>query len=137
MTFKYSFISKTLQIKQCDFASVKGILHQKNFYCLNLIFWKIMGCGIADYQGPRGTAPNDKSLKSFISGAAPRNPLALPLETPAPPLETPWRCASKPQVHRASKPLGTNFETKIFKFRWFLGPSDQNELYHTPLLSKI
>ena len=88
-------------------------------------------------MGPRGTAPNDKSLKSFISGAAPRNPLALPLETPAPPLETPWRRASKPQVRRASKPLGTKFETKIFKFRWFLGPSDQNELYHTPLLSKI
>ena len=118
-------------------------------------------------MGPRGTAPNDKSLKSFISGAAPRNPMAprletpwrraskplrraskphgaaprnpivLSLETPAPPLETPWCCASKPQVRRASKPLGTNFETKIFKFRWFLGPSDQNELYHTPLLSKI
>ena len=135
-------------------------------------------------MGPRGTAPNDKSLKSFISGAAPRNPMAPPLETPAPPLETPWRRASKPQVRRASKPLGTKglatyrkakitftfhfsmltlsnaflnknnrkiksesgvsfamasqpFETKIFKFRWFLGPSDQNELYHTPLLSKI
>merc|ERR1711952_558896 len=84
----------------------------------------------SDYQGPRGTAPNDKSLKSFISGAAPRNHMA-------PPLETPWRRASKPQVRRASKPLGTKFETKIFKFRWFLGPSDQNELYHTPLLSKI
>ena len=81
-------------------------------------------------MGPRGTAPNDKSLKSFISGAAPRNPMA-------PRLETPWRRASKPQVRRASKPLGTNFETKIFKFRWFLGPSDQNELYHIPLLSKI
>merc|ERR1712117_409812 len=62
-------------------------------------------------------------------GAAPRNPMAPRLETPAPRLETPWR--------RASKPLGTKFETKIFKFRWFLGPSDQNELYHTPLLSKI
>ena len=70
-------------------------------------------------------------------GAVPQNPLAPCLETPAPPLETPWRRASKPQVRRASKPLGTNFETKIFKFRWFLGPSDQNELYHTPLLSKI
>ena len=91
----------------------------------------------SDYQGPRGTAPNDKSLKCFIIGAAPRNPMAPPLETPAPPLETPWRRASKPQVRRASKPLGTKFETKIFKFRWFLGPSDQNELYHTPLLSKI
>ena len=32
---------------------------------------------------------------------------------------------------------GTNFETKIVKFRWFLGPSDQNKLYDTPLLSKI
>ena len=32
---------------------------------------------------------------------------------------------------------GTNFETNIFKFRWFLGPSDQSELYHPPLLSKI
>jgi len=70
-------------------------------------------------------------------GAAPPNPIALCLETPAPPLQTPSRCASKPQVRRASKPLGTKFETKIFKFRWFLGPSDQNELYHTPLLSKI
>ena len=40
-------------------------------------------------------------------------------------------------MRRASKPLGANFETKIFKFQWFLGPSDQNELYHTPLLSKI
>ena len=113
---------------------VKGILHQKILYRLNLIFWIVMGCGIAhfgrrglkttetwksDYQGPRGTARNDKSLKCFIS---------------APPLQTPLRCASKPQVRRASKPLGTKFQTKIFKFRWFLGPSD---LYHTPSLSKI
>ena len=44
-------------------------------------------------------------------GAAPRNPMAPRLETPAPRLETPWRCASKPQVRHASKPLGTNFET--------------------------
>ena len=73
-------------------------------------------------QGFREAAQNDKSLKCFIS---------------APPLETPWCCAPKPQVRRASKPLGTKFETKIFKFQWFLGPSDQNELYHTPLLSKI
>ena len=33
-------------------------------------------------MGPQGTAPNDKSLKSFISGAAPRNPMAPPLKTP-------------------------------------------------------
>ena len=30
----------------------------------------------------------------------------------------------------------TTSGTKIFKFRWFLGPSEHNELYHTPLQSK-
>ena len=34
-------------------ACVKGILHQKNFYRLNLIFWLVMGCGIARF-GRRG-----------------------------------------------------------------------------------
>ena len=38
---------------------------------------------------------------------------------------------------RASSSLGTNFETKIFNFRWFLGLSEQNELYHIQLSSKI
>ena len=27
----------------------KGILHQKIFYCLNLIFWIVMECGIARF----------------------------------------------------------------------------------------
>ena len=31
----------------------KGILHQKIFYCLNFIFWIVMGCGIARF-GRRG-----------------------------------------------------------------------------------
>ena len=34
-------------------VTFKGILHQKNFYCLNLIFWIVMGCGIARF-GRRG-----------------------------------------------------------------------------------
>ena len=34
-------------------GTVKGILHQKNFYRLNLIFWIVMGCGIARF-GRRG-----------------------------------------------------------------------------------
>ena len=34
----------------------KGILHQKIFYRLNLIFWIVMGCGIAAHLGFRGTA---------------------------------------------------------------------------------
>ena len=29
---------------------LKGILHQKIFYRLNLIFWIVMGCGIADFD---------------------------------------------------------------------------------------
>ena len=33
--------------------AIKGILHQKNFYCLNLIFWIVMGYGIARF-GRRG-----------------------------------------------------------------------------------
>ena len=33
--------------------SLKGILRQKNFYRLNLIFWIVMGCGIAHF-GRRG-----------------------------------------------------------------------------------
>ena len=32
---------------------IKGILHQKNFYRLNLIFWIVMGCGIIRF-GRRG-----------------------------------------------------------------------------------
>ena len=28
---------------------IKGILHQKKFYRLNLIFWIVMGCGIAHF----------------------------------------------------------------------------------------
>ena len=34
-------------------TELKGILHQKNFYRLNLIFWIVMGCGIARF-GRRG-----------------------------------------------------------------------------------
>ena len=37
--------------KSCKW--LKGILHQKNFYRLNLIFWIVMGCGIARF-GRRG-----------------------------------------------------------------------------------
>ena len=83
---------------------LKGILHQKIFYRLNLIFWIVMGCGIARFSrrglkttevwkfwsqrfpgnqmGPRGTARNDKSLKSFISGAAPGNPRCAAPQNP-------------------------------------------------------
>ena len=35
------------------YHKLKGILPQKIFYCLNLIFWIVMGCGIARF-GRRG-----------------------------------------------------------------------------------
>ena len=55
---KYAWCSKKCKMcghvrrfKRC--CLFKGILHQKNFYHLNLIFWLIMGCGIAHF-GRRG-----------------------------------------------------------------------------------
>ena len=110
------------------------------------------------WMRPRGKAALIEHLSAFSFPAFPRGPwlsdrtsrdsrksyntevfyqycLALGSHLAAP--QDPSCCASKPQVCRASKPLGTNFESKFFKFRWLLGPSDQNELYHTPLLSKI
>ena len=60
-----------------------------------------------------------RPLRSLPHIAAPRGTMLLPLKTPPPPLETP----------------GEKFWDQ--KFRWFLGPSDQNEIYHSPLLSKI
>ena len=47
------------------------------------------------------------------------------------------RVASRSDVRVASRSQGTNFENKISNFRCFFGHSDRNELYHTPLLSKI
>ena len=83
------------------------------------------------WEGGKKIGENNKKC-------CPSKPLRQPLRShfaaprglcAAPPLQVPLRCPSRS--------LGTNFETKIFKFRWFLGPSDQNELYHTPLLPKI
>ena len=41
------------QVDESDYVLVKGILQQKIFYRLNLIFWIVMGCGIARF-GRRG-----------------------------------------------------------------------------------
>ena len=47
--------------------------------------------------------------------------------------------AALPCCHSRSllRTQGIKFLTNIFKFRGFIDPSDQNELYHTSLLSKI
>ena len=47
---KYLNKISTGQIKK---SHLKGIAHQFFFYCSNLIFWIVMGCGIADF-GRRG-----------------------------------------------------------------------------------
>ena len=45
-------INQDLSLKK-SIEKLKGILHQKIFYRLNLIFWIVMGCGIARF-GRRG-----------------------------------------------------------------------------------
>ena len=49
-------------IQKSEANLINGILHQKNFYRLNLIFWIVMGCGIA-----RGLSSSCQSnfLKSY------------------------------------------------------------------------
>ena len=42
-----------LRLKSKLLQDFKGILHQQVFYRLNLIFWIVMGCGIARF-GRRG-----------------------------------------------------------------------------------
>ena len=76
-----------------------------------------------DRGGPhigRG-GPHIESLKTFVKGIVPpRGPFAPPLGV---------RGAAPLEVFQTFRPK--------FKFRWVLGPSDQNELYQTPFLSKI
>ena len=48
-TMKYVGICKKTVSGEA-YTLVKGILHQKIFYRLNLIFWIVMGCGIARFS---------------------------------------------------------------------------------------
>ena len=45
--------------------------------------------------------------------------------------------ALKSHVRAPSRYQETNFEPNFFNFKWVFGPSDQNELYQSPSLSKI
>ena len=45
--YNHTFKLSMLQIYRP--RCLKGILHQKIFYRLNLIFWIVMGCGIARF----------------------------------------------------------------------------------------
>ena len=58
------------------------------------------------------------------------------LKSMAPRVEVP--CAASPgPLRRESRSLGTKLKPKSFEFGAFMDPSGQNQLYHTPLLSKI
>ena len=83
-----------------------------------------MGCGIA-LLGRRGLKPPTILVSKFV----PRGLEAWRT----------WGFEAQQEGSRGAplKSLRTNFETKVFKFRWFLDLSDQNELYLTPILSKI
>ena len=47
------------------------------------------------------------------------------------------RFSRGPMWRRKSKPLEMKLKPKNFEFGAFIDPSDQNQQYHTPLLSKI
>ena len=74
----------------------------------------------------------DKGLNQTYKG--PVKPL---FEIPALPFEIPTRRYTRYHARRHWRSLGTKSRIQIFKFRGFIDPSDQNEQYHAPLLSKI
>ena len=43
------FLVAIFTLRLVNVSKVKGILHQKKFCRLNLIFWIVMGCGIAHF----------------------------------------------------------------------------------------
>ena len=55
----------------------------------------------------------------------------------APRVEVPCAASRGPLWRRESRSLGTKWKPKNFEFLAFIDPSGQNQLYHTPLLSKI
>ena len=81
-----------------------------------------------------GTLNGGTTVWCIHSCAAIRGPSMLPYEVPLCCHSRSFRAAIRGP---SSKPQGIKSRTKIFKFLGFIDPSDQNELYHTPLLSKI
>ena len=54
--------------------------------------------------------------------------MAKPLEDSAAPLEVLWHRPLRSEMPLFWRPQADELDTKIFKLRWVLGPSDQNEL---------
>ena len=100
-------------------------------------------CGIACFLSLRPASRSVRVASRSYHGLSqgpcglPRGPIVGCLEVRAGCLEVSSRVASRSHVRVASRSQGTNFETKIFNSRWFFGPSDRNNLHHTPILSKM
>ena len=78
--------------------------------------------------------------KSAMEFLGPRGPFGTPSFARGPRMAAGCNTMQHPPCcHSRSlfKTQGIKFLTNIFKFKGFIDPSDQNELYHTPLLSKI
>ena len=100
------------------------IVPQNNFYHLNLIFWIVMGCGIARFgQGGLKTTKTWTFWSQSLSPCDLEGCHTLDLEG--------RQNGTSTSVRHPSRSKGTHFETKSFMFWWVLGPSDQSGLHHT------
>ena len=58
------------------FKNLKGIVHQFVFYCSNLIFWIVMGCGIKNVtkEYPNIFVSTRGAMGPWLKSMAPRSP---------------------------------------------------------------
>ena len=99
--------------------------------------WLIQTCGNTVSSGPSNVLFQwfwDWKSSNGGEGTRMTAHCASPLDSN---LEVPPHRHSRYHVRCHSRYLGKKSGTKMSKFRGFIDPSDQNELYHTPLLSKI
>ena len=144
-------------VKLLSVGGAKKTSKIENFGLKVCLVCIVLSCGIARFLSLRPASKSVRvglrSCRSLPRGSCglPQGPIAGCLKVRAGCLEVRAGClevrsrvalrfvwvASRSHVWVASRSQGTNFETKIFNFRWVFGPSDRNELYFSPLLSKI
>ena len=106
----------------------KGIVHQFFFYRSHLIYWIVMGCGIADFgrrgrpklnifgfsfcsHGPRLAAPQGTSTRAmgpWLKSMAPR----VEVEVPCAAIRGPLRCESRSLVALRVEVPGDKIKTQ-------------------------
>ena len=95
-----------------------------------------MRCGIDDFARRGLKTPQTQDFWVFIlsPGTSTRS-ATWDLDSPR--VKVPCAASRGPMWRCESRSLGTNLKPKKIEFWAFLGPSGQNQLYHTPLLFKI